>query len=201
VISFTEGDIVLTGTRSMVKIRFRDKSRIVLGPESRVTIKSILQKTVNIVEVLRGQIRARVNKNKKHHFVIKTKTASFAVRGTDFQVYQADNDEDGPQLYVKEGQVAALAHLEKMNEAIWWEKLKKSNEFLVSGGGYLRYGSNGWTKVPKKSKLKKSISKRFIKKSEKSETPIERTVRLSRENAYRAVEAITGRDLFKSSWP
>ncbi len=88
-----EGATVLTKSRSFVKLLFIDKSKMSLGPKSKMKIAKFPKKEAGVISLLKGQLRSKVTKNymemgkkDKSKLFIKTKTAAMGVRGTDFQV-------------------------------------------------------------------------------------------------------------------
>lgn len=87
-----EGSKLSTSPKSFVKLLFKDKSSINLGPKSEMEISKFPQKEAGVLTLIKGQIRSKVqkdlleeNKDKSKMF-IKTKTAAMGVRGTDFEV-------------------------------------------------------------------------------------------------------------------
>ncbi len=87
-----EGAIVKTKDKSFVKFLFIDKSQMSLGPKSQMDIKSFPKDKAGIINLVKGEVRAKVIKNylekekKKSKLFLKTKTAAMGVRGTDFKV-------------------------------------------------------------------------------------------------------------------
>ncbi len=88
-----EGATILTKKRSFVKLLFIDKSKMSLGPTSKMKISKFPKNDAGIISLMKGQLRSKVTKNylemkkrEKSKLFIKTKTAAMGVRGTDFQV-------------------------------------------------------------------------------------------------------------------
>ena len=85
-----EGVTVSTGPQSFVKILLRDQTQMSVGPDSTVKVELVQPNIPSVVEVISGQIRAKVVKDLKGaeetKFLIKTKTAAMGVRGTEFEV-------------------------------------------------------------------------------------------------------------------
>jgi hypothetical protein len=76
---------ILTGAKSIVKLRFKDKSIVSLGPNSKIIVDKSKKKEKNIISLLKGVIRAEVKKtanNSKNKMLIKTRTAVMGIRGT-----------------------------------------------------------------------------------------------------------------------
>jgi len=95
----TEGAKILTKNRSFVKLLFIDKSKMSLGPNSKMIVTKFPKKKAGIITLMKGQLRSQVTKNymkmtdkEKSKLFIRTKTAAMGVRGTDFQVnYNPEN--------------------------------------------------------------------------------------------------------------
>jgi hypothetical protein len=88
------GSTIKTGPRSFVKLLLSDQSQLSVGPESEMKIEPKKAGDPALINLVGGQIRAKVtkdlmNKNQgdpKEKLLIKTKTAAMGVRGTDFNV-------------------------------------------------------------------------------------------------------------------
>ena len=94
-----EGTSVSTGAQSFVKILFKDNSQISIGPETTMKLANQSSDGATMVDLVSGQIRAKVTKDVlqsnsvKEKLLIRTKTAAIGVRGTDFNVtYNLQND-------------------------------------------------------------------------------------------------------------
>lgn len=92
----TEDTSILTGPKSFLKIRFIDKSEVSVGPESKIVISQMPSEQPGIIALLKGRIRAEVEKETKpkneNKFFVRTRTAALGIRGTDFQtIYNPDN--------------------------------------------------------------------------------------------------------------
>ena len=144
-----KGDRVLTGKSSVVKILFLNSDSLVLGPEGKIQIDSFGHEPVKLINLLRGQIRSQVNKNKDDHLkmLIKTKSAALGVRGTDFQI-QWNPEEKLFQSYVKKGHVV----LSEVYEGQDYEDIKvvlMSPEAKdLQGGEYLGFYKGLWSRTP-----------------------------------------------------
>jgi len=82
-----ENQEVETGVRSFAKIVFNTGSSIVVGANSKVTISKLDSHGAHILNLVRGKIRADVEKSKRsgeYSMFLKTRTASIGVRGTRF---------------------------------------------------------------------------------------------------------------------
>jgi len=87
------GAIVQSAPKSFAKLLFVDKSQMNLGPDSKLTIESFDKKEPGVINLIKGELRAKVTKDymemeakDKSKLFIKTKTAAMGVRGTDFKV-------------------------------------------------------------------------------------------------------------------
>ncbi|MEX1099358.1 MAG: FecR family protein, partial [Bacteriovoracaceae bacterium] len=106
-----EDTSVLTGEKSVVRLRFADNSTMNLGPKSKVVISKMPEQKPNMINLLTGAIKAEVdkkeNEKKKTKMIIKTRSAVMGVRGTKFQaVYNAQNK--NTSLVTIEGKVAMV---------------------------------------------------------------------------------------------
>ena len=85
------GDVVKTDKGGQAQLVFRDDTRLVVGPNSQLTIDSFVfaggstarQFTINAV---RGAFRFITGSSQKQAYTIKTPTATIGVRGTRFDV-------------------------------------------------------------------------------------------------------------------
>lgn len=107
-----EDTSVLTGERSVVRLKFSNNSTMNLGPKSKVVVSKMPQKKPNMINLLTGAIKAEVQKEgsagqgeSQNKMIIKTKSAVMGVRGTKFQAtYNPQNSSTG--LVTVEGEVA-----------------------------------------------------------------------------------------------
>ena len=108
-------DSVQTSSRSAVKIRYSDGSIVVVGRDTKFQVLP-KQEGTQYNKLDWGQVRAQVEKEDKPdpakppRFVIRTKTATMGVRGTDFMV-GFDAASGTSELHTIEG-VVDLAHQE-----------------------------------------------------------------------------------------
>lgn len=90
-----EDSSIVTGARSFIRIQFIDKTRLSLGPKSKIVVTQIKTTSGSVISLLKGRARTKVTPSKdsgKNKFFIKTRTAALGVRGTDFQtIYNPDN--------------------------------------------------------------------------------------------------------------
>lgn len=105
-----EGSIITTGAAGFAKIILLDQTQLVLGPNASLAMDKQVKNVPNSVTLLQGTVRSKVMKDplaqssperKKTRFVIRTKSATLGVRGTDFQV-----------IYSRENQITSLVTYE-----------------------------------------------------------------------------------------
>lgn len=97
---------ILTADKSFVRILLKDNSQINLGSNSKIVIDKTAFQNIGVVSLLRGIVRAVVEKDvkdkdekeskepkeSKDKLYIKTRTAALGIRGTDFLTnYNPDN--------------------------------------------------------------------------------------------------------------
>jgi hypothetical protein len=91
------GDVVKTDQRGTAQIVFADETRMVIGPESQVTIDKFVfhgpaKPGTFAINALRGSFRFITGVSAKNAYSIATPTATIGVRGTAFDGYV---DKDG----------------------------------------------------------------------------------------------------------
>jgi hypothetical protein len=106
-----EDTSVVTGAKSIIRLKFADKSTMNLGPKSKVIVARMPVKKPNMINLLSGAMKAEVNKNSnkasKNKMIIKTRSAVMGVRGTKFQTsFNAKNG--NTSLVTVEGNVAMV---------------------------------------------------------------------------------------------
>ena len=122
-----EDTSIVTHEKSFVKVKFRDRSTMNVGPKSKVVINKLPAEKANMVNLLTGMINAEVqktsNKKSKTKMLIKTRTAVMGVRGTKFQsIYNAENKRTS--LVTIEGNVAMVDKKEEPKETIEEKKIE-----------------------------------------------------------------------------
>jgi len=85
------GDRVETDANGSAQIKFRDNTKLVVGPNSSMVIDAFVFSDNNTarqvsIEVLKGSLRFMTGTSPKDAYSIKTPTATIAVRGTEFDV-------------------------------------------------------------------------------------------------------------------
>jgi hypothetical protein len=107
------GTTVKTEAKSFVKLLFADQSSMNVGPDTTLKIESTKPGDPSLVNLVGGQIRAKVTKDllkgneEKEKLLIKTKTAAMGIRGTDFTV-SFNNRNQVTTLITFEGSVAMI---------------------------------------------------------------------------------------------
>ncbi|HWR76985.1 MAG TPA: FecR domain-containing protein [Thiobacillus sp.] len=114
------GDVIETANDSSVSLRFVDGSRLLLTPNTRITLAEMVLfgKTgmaQTVLELHRGSIDSRVAKQVKPaaRYEIKTRPLNLAVRGTDFRA-SVDDANQASRGEVLEGLVQASGARGKM---------------------------------------------------------------------------------------
>ncbi len=115
-----EDTSIVTKNRSFVRIVFKDKTSMSIGAKSKVIVSKIPPRKANMVKLLTGIIKAKVDKGTKKKtdtkLLIKTRTAVMGVRGTKFQsTYNPANKTTS--LVTVEGKVAMVKVEEKIVQA------------------------------------------------------------------------------------
>lgn len=101
------GDVIQTGARGFVSLRFGDGSINVLPPNATIRLSSA-SKDVPRVELIKGEVESRIVKTpnaKKNTFEIQLPTVSIGVRGTHFKV---SLDDIIGRVWVEDGVVKVL---------------------------------------------------------------------------------------------
>lgn len=119
--SLPEDTSILTGEKSMVRLKFSNKSTMNLGPKSKVVVSKMPKKKPNMINLLTGAIKAEVdkksNKENKNKMIVKTRSAVMGVRGTKFQAtYNPTNK--NTSLITVEGKVAMVKKEEAVKQAV-----------------------------------------------------------------------------------
>ena len=114
-----EDTSIVTGDKSFIKIKFNDNSTMNMGPKSKTIIAKLPENKANMVNLIKGMIKAEVNKhsqkNSETKMLIKTRTAVMGVRGTKFQsTYNPENK--NTSLVTVEGRVAMVKREEAVKE-------------------------------------------------------------------------------------
>jgi len=138
---------ISTQEKSFAVVEYRTGSKLTIGPKSMVVLLPMGKQKSGIVNLLTGKLKARVTKkpsksgDKKHHFIIKTKTAAMGVRGTDFQTtYNAENEVTS--LLVFGGKVAMAKIDPKEVAKIVDQALLSKNAVLVKIGHFSGVSNN-----------------------------------------------------------
>ena len=105
------GDTIVTAAGASVILNFQDDTQMALGPESRFKIDEFHsdKQKPSIFSMVMGALRAKVSKsvNGDVKAVIKTRSSTMGVRGTDFQVIY-NNTNQMTSLVTYEGAVAMV---------------------------------------------------------------------------------------------
>jgi hypothetical protein len=82
-----EDTSLLSAKGAFAIVRLNDKSKLILGPNSKLVVQFPKNAGTGIVTLLKGKVRSKVPKNKKNAIkqIIQTRSAALGVRGTEFQ--------------------------------------------------------------------------------------------------------------------
>jgi hypothetical protein len=83
------GEVLLTGQKSFIRLSSTEGQVVTLGPVGKLILGVTKNEDYSVLNLLKGQLRAKVKKNGKS-FYVNSKTASVGVRGTDFLVIHND---------------------------------------------------------------------------------------------------------------
>lgn len=183
--ALNEGEVVQTGKKSFVQIKITDQGVVNVGPESQITINQLEDQKPRIIGILKGQIRATFDgkKTKDHKLIVKTKSASMGVRGTDFHViYNGKNNITSTISYEGEVELSSKFSMnQKGSDNIFGEDKVKVQPGQFSGV----YSKNGYVNEPVRfspkqwAALKKNTEIRLEEK--KAEKPKEVDVKKLKE--------------------
>jgi hypothetical protein len=152
---------ILSGEKSFAQIQFNNGATTTVGPNSKIVIQEATTEENTLIDLVRGQIRASVNNDEPKagdkkpdlKFFIKTRTASMAVRGTEFQMsFEPSSLRTG--LLTFNGEVVIKkATPDDKNDTI--EELKKelSNDVQLSKKGDFSYVNAADIKMKEVTKI------------------------------------------------
>jgi len=85
------GDRIDTGPRGQAQIRFRDETKLVVGPNSSMVIDAFVFNSDDTareisINVVKGAFRFITGTSRKDAYTITTPTATIGVRGTEFDI-------------------------------------------------------------------------------------------------------------------
>lgn len=114
--SYPEDTSIVTSKNSFVRLVYSDGSNMTIGPNSHIQLERHLdsKESAGVVDILKGQIRSQVRKDKdvRNKIILKTRTAAMGVRGTDFViVYEPENK--AASLVTFDGDVAIIKNVSK----------------------------------------------------------------------------------------
>ncbi len=118
--------LIKTAKRSILKIQFTNGSTLSMGPESSMTVNHEVPTKPKLVELIRGKVRGAINpkiapqKGFDHKMIIKTRSASVGVRGTEFVVIYNEKNHITSNITLK-GEV----DLYKKSDEVIFEDLRE----------------------------------------------------------------------------
>ncbi|OFZ83410.1 MAG: hypothetical protein A2583_08555 [Bdellovibrionales bacterium RIFOXYD1_FULL_53_11] len=119
-----EGDAVDQGMQlttmpaSALKIMLQDKSQLSIGPDSSMRLDGTLA-SIPAISLVKGQLRAKIeaSNRQKIKFILRTKSATMGVRGTEFQtVFNQQNNITA--VVTMEGSVAMVKNTNETAAAL-----------------------------------------------------------------------------------
>lgn len=138
-----EGDFIQTSEKSFVKLQFTDETQVLISPNSKFLIRAFPKDDAGILIILKGEVRSLVSKKypekvdqSKSKLYLKTRTAVFGIRGTDFQIDYSPETQN-TSLITFEGRVAMTALEEdnpKLDRNKMEELLNRREAVLVESG-------------------------------------------------------------------
>lgn len=137
------GEVIKTGARASVRIRYPDGSKLLIGNAAEVEVQDRSEAGTQWSEVRQGRVRGIVKKatpagegpekKSQHRFAIRSQKAVMGVRGTDF-VFEVAEGAESAQVHTFEGLVEVAA-----DEA----KLASGQGVGVSAGQFVSAGVQG----------------------------------------------------------
>lgn len=175
--SLNEGELIQTGKKSFVQIKISKQGIVNVGPESQIRISQMIDKKPRIIGILKGQMRATFEgkRNKSHKLIVKTKSASMGVRGTDFHViYNKENNITSTISFEGDVELSSKFSMnQKSGDNIFGEDkvFIKPGEFsgVYSKNGYVnepvRFSPKQWVALKKNTEIR--LEERLAKKPKK----------------------------------
>lgn len=142
-----EDTSILTRNRSFVKLSYPDGSSMFVGPKSKIVVSKIVtKKRSGVVNLLNGQLRAKIKKSERERnlnnkLIIRTRTASMGVRGTDFLVV-FNKDNKASSLVTFEGEVAIVKEIKTKTDIEKVDKMLAASKKSVKQGQFAGTNEN-----------------------------------------------------------
>ena len=138
------GTSVITEAGSFVRLLFADNTQLNVGPNTTMKIEPSKPGQASIVDLVGGQIRAKVTKDLlkkddgagKEKMVIKTKTAAMGIRGTELQA-----------SFNEANQITALITLEGFVALVKLDGPGANPMAMLQGGGVQSVGAGQFSGV------------------------------------------------------
>lgn len=154
--SLPEDTSILTKERSFVKIVLHEGSELNLGPSSKMVLeRHRSNKEPGVVNLITGKLKSTIKKeiNNDVKMILKTRSASMGVRGTDFLIVY-NPETEAASLVTFEGKVAIVPG--KSTDIQELKKTLTETKDLVTDGKF--FGIN-----PEKKSTTTSVSKDQLK--------------------------------------
>ncbi len=129
----SEGAIIKTEAKSVVRLKLADKSTLNIAPSSQIELKAVKADEPALWILVAGSIRALIKKSEtqdKEKLIIRAGTAAIGIRGTDFSV-SFDAATNKTSLVTIQGSVAMANVGPGMSAS---EALRSDNAVLVKTG-------------------------------------------------------------------
>jgi ferric-dicitrate binding protein FerR (iron transport regulator) len=170
----SQGNVLVTESNSKAYIRINDGSKILMHEKSKIKIDGDRS-----IKVVNGRVLFSIakKKNAQKEFKVATRLASLGIRGTQFLVDVANENDGNVEVYLKEGDISAYpvkdqfrVYQEGFNQEFEGYKENFNNEFE----SYKRQQAEGFAQYKKEITLKKgagiSISGNTVSDSGYSKT-------------------------------
>jgi hypothetical protein len=133
-----EGSTISTGAGASAKLLLTDQSEMSVGPNTKAQMTHFQKGDPALIDVLQGQLRAKITRDYvantnttflRSKLLLKTKTATMGVRGTDFQaIFNPENNVTS--LVTFEGAVSMVKNPEELTAATGVDAIQKMEEVL-----------------------------------------------------------------------
>lgn len=187
-----QGDTIITGDKSFVRLNFIDDSKVNVGPNSKVVIERFSKDRPGVLSVVTGKIRAEVSKDylkmkkNKSKLFVKSDHAVMGIRGTDF-LFSTASKNSKTTAVLFEGSV--LLNNLKFKDL----KNYKKFESIVEKG--VRLNPGDFSVVSKNSKrplAPKKMNSTQLKKLQKQKLMVEGSAKVKATSLSKKIEKIDG---------
>ncbi|MCC6201413.1 MAG: FecR domain-containing protein [Gammaproteobacteria bacterium] len=100
------GEMLITGANSFLRVRFVDDAYVILRPNTRFQIEGYqlserAEENLSVFRLLKGGFRTvtgLIGQRNQRGYSVRTSLATIGVRGTEFQLMHCDKDDCGPNM-------------------------------------------------------------------------------------------------------